>query len=62
MKKWLNFMRRRNKKILLYNKDKLDKMNIEVITDDFTYITKNNLLRHDNIKVGFHIFYYLMKK
>ena len=34
----------------------------EVIDDDFTYITKNNLLRHDNIKVGFHIFYYLMKK
>ena len=35
---------------------------IEVIGDDFTYITKNNLLRHDNIKVGFHIFYYLMKR
>lgn len=47
---------------VIYDKDKLDKMNIEVITDDFTYITKNNLLRHDNIKVGFHIFYYLMKK
>lgn len=37
-------------------------LNIESITDDFTYITKNNLLRHDNIKLGFHIFYYLMKK
>lgn len=35
---------------------------IEVIADDFTYITNNNLLRHDNIKLGFHIFYYLMKK
>lgn len=35
---------------------------VEVISDDFTYITKNNLLRHDNIKLGFHIFYYLMKK
>lgn len=34
----------------------------DVICDDFTYITKNNLLRHDNIKLGFHIFYYLMKK
>ena len=34
----------------------------KVIKDDFTYITKNNLLRHDNIKLGFHIFYYLMKK
>lgn len=41
-----------------YFKDK----NIEVIADDFTYVTHNNLLRHDNIKVGFHIFYYLMKK
>ena len=36
--------------------------NIEVITDDFTYVTKNNLLRHDNIKVGFYIFHYLMMK
>ena len=35
---------------------------VEVITDDFTYVTDNNLLRHDNIKLGFHIFYYLMKK
>ena len=35
---------------------------VEVITDDFTYITDNNLLRHDRIKLGFHIFYYLMKK
>ena len=34
---------------------------VEVIEDDFTYITKNNLLRHDNIKLGFHIFHYLMK-
>ena len=32
------------------------------IEDDFTYVTSNNLLRHDNIKLGFHIFYYLMKK
>ena len=40
----------------------VEKMNIEIISDDFTYITKNNLLRHDNIKVGFHIFYYLMQK
>ena len=35
---------------------------IEVIGDNFTYITDNNLLRHDNIKLGFHIFYYLMKR
>jgi len=40
----------------------LDNINVEIIKDDFTYITKNNLLRHDNIKVGFHVFYYLMKK
>lgn len=47
---------------VLFDKEKLNKLDIEVIEDDFTYITKNNLLRHDNIKVGFHIFYYLMKK
>ena len=41
----------------------LDKenLNIEVIEDNFIYITKNNLLRHDNIKLGFNIFYYLNK-
>ena len=44
---------------VLYDKENND---YEVIEDDFTYITKNSLLRHDNIKVGFHIFYYLMKK
>jgi len=47
---------------VIFDVKKFDKLNIDVITDDFTYITKNNLLRHDNIKVGFHIFYYLMKK
>lgn len=41
---------------------KLKEMGVEVINDDFVYITDNNLLRHDNVKVGFHIFYYLMKK
>lgn len=47
---------------VLLDNEKVEKMNIEVISDDFTCITKNNLLRHDNIKVGFHIFYYLMQK
>lgn len=42
--------------------DKENVKNFEVIADDYTFITANNLLRHDNIKVGFHIFYYLMKK
>ena len=45
-----------------YDKDNLKKHKIKVIEDDFTYVTSNNLLRHDNIKLGFHIFYYLMKK
>ena len=44
---------------VIYDKENND---YEVIEDDFTFITKNNLLRHDNIKLGFHIFYYLMKK
>ena len=47
---------------VIYDKENFDKYNIEVISDDFTFITDNNLLRHDNIKLGFHIFYYLMKK
>ncbi len=47
---------------VVYDEENFDKYNLEVISDDFIYVTKNNLLRHDNIKVGFHIFYYLMKK
>ena len=47
---------------VIFDEENLKKMNLEVIGDDFTFITKNNLLRHDNIKLGFHIFYYLMKK
>ena len=45
-----------------YDKENIDKYNLQVIEDDFIYITPNNLLRHDNIKLGFHIFYYLMRK
>ena len=47
---------------VVYDEENFDKYNIEVIGDDFTFITDNNLLRHDNIKLGFHIFYDLMKK
>lgn len=45
-----------------YDEENFEKYGIDVIGDDFTFITDNNLLRHDNIKLGFHIFYYLMKK
>ena len=47
---------------VVYDEENFDNYNLEVIGDDFTFITENNLLRHDNIKLGFHIFYYLMKK
>lgn len=47
---------------VIFDKENFNKYDAEVIDDDFTYITNNNLLRHDNIKVGFHVFYYLMKK
>lgn len=47
---------------VVYDEENFEKYGIDVIGDDFTYITDNNLLRHDNIKLGFHIFYYLMKK
>jgi uncharacterized cofD-like protein len=50
------------KDAVIYDEEELNKLDIETITDDFTYITGNKLLRHDNIKLGFHIFYYLMKK
>lgn len=38
-----------------------ENIDIEIIEDNFVYITKNNLLRHDNIKLGFDIYYYLNK-
>ncbi len=47
---------------VVFDEENFEKYGIDVIGDDFTFITDNNLLRHDNIKVGFHIFYYLMKK
>ena len=47
---------------VIFDEENFEKYGIDVIGDDFTYITDNNLLRHDNIKLGFHIFYYLMKK
>lgn len=47
---------------VIIDKEEIRKLNAKLMTDDFTYITKNNLLRHDNIKLGFRIFYYLMKK
>ena len=47
---------------VIFDEENFEKYGIDVIGDDFTFITDNNLLRHDNIKVGFHIFYYLMKK
>lgn len=47
---------------VLLDLENINTNEVEVICDDFTYITDNNLLRHDNIKLGFHLFYYLMKK
>jgi len=62
-KKMLDFYETQEQKDpVLYDEKELKKLNVESIIDDFIYITENNLLRHDNIKVGFHIFYYLMKK
>lgn len=46
---------------VVYDEENFNELNLQVIGDDFTFITDNNLLRHDNIKLGFHIFYYLMK-
>ena len=45
---------------VIYDSENISKYGLEVIKDDFIHITPNNLLRHDSIKLGFHIFYYLM--
>ena len=55
-KKMLDFYETQEQKDpVLYDEKELKKLNVESITDDFIYITENNLLRHDNIKVGFYI-------
>ena len=48
------------KDAVLYDATNFKKFDMQVIGDDFVMI-KNGLLRHNNIKLGFHIFYYLMQ-
>ena len=44
-----------------FNKKDFKKHNIEVIGDDLTTIT-HNMIRHNTLKLGFHIFSYVMQK
>lgn len=46
---------------VIYDEQNFDKYGIDVINEDFIFVTKNNLLRHDHTKLGLHIFYYLIK-
>ena len=48
------------KDAVVYDTINFKKFDMQVIGDDFVMI-KNGLLRHNNIKLGFHIFYYLMQ-
>ena len=46
---------------VIFDKDELDKLNCDVINDNFFTIT-NNLIRHDVIKLSLRIFSYLLGK
>lgn len=46
---------------VLIDIDELDNMGVETIQDDLINITDNNLLRHDNLRLGFQIFNYILK-
>ena len=43
-----------------YNNDDFKNYNMQVISDDLVSIT-NDMIRHNNLKLGFHIFFYVMQ-
>lgn len=46
---------------VIFDKEELRKIPVEVIEDDFI-IVEDNILRHNVVKLGFHIFSYMMIK
>ena len=42
-----------------YDEENFNKYDMEVIGDDFVTIY-NNMIRHNSLKLGFHIFFYVM--
>ena len=42
-----------------YDEENFAKYNIQVIGDDMVTIS-NNMIRHNSLKLGFHIFFYVM--
>ena len=44
---------------VIFDKKNLKNMNIKIVSDDFVTIT-NNALRHDTVKLGLHIYSYLI--
>ena len=43
------------------DEDELEKMNVKVIKDNLVMV-EDNVLRHDSLKVAYHIFSYLMEE
>lgn len=44
---------------VIYDEDNFDKFDMQVIGDDLVTIS-NNMIRHNSLKLGFHIFFYVM--
>lgn len=49
------------KDAVTYNENDFNKYNLQVIGDDLVTIS-NNMIRHNTLKLGFHIFFYVMQK
>jgi len=62
-KKILNKYRRdEDKEPVIIDKDKLDKMNVNIIEDNFAMVYNDNSIKHDSIKLSFKIFENLINK
>ena len=44
---------------VIYDEENFDKFDMQVIGDDLVTIS-NNMIRHNSLKLGFHIFFYIM--
>ena len=45
---------------VIFDEKNFKKMSANVIGDDFVSIS-NKMIRHNNLKLGFHVYFYLMQ-
>ena len=45
---------------VVFDEDNFKNINAHIISDDFISIS-NKMIRHNNLKLGFHVYFYLMQ-